>query len=163
MIKRTESTPVRLSALCPMSAKVAEFTQSKPTTTRRRRLWVASWVDYLSLLQLALYASYLIPLKFSSYGPGMAVNSRWSSSPCSSHSSMSSAIPLVPCCNIHETFNSILVGILLYNYYLCVTTDPGGVPDGWVRHGPSSMTISTYICVFRGQNSMTQKATKSRS
>ncbi|KAI0297589.1 DHHC palmitoyltransferase-domain-containing protein [Multifurca ochricompacta] len=26
---------------------------------------------------------------------------------------------------------NILVGILLYNYYLCVTTDPGGVPHGW--------------------------------
>lgn len=58
---------------------------------------------------------------------------------------------------------SVLVGILLYNYYLCVTTDPGGVPDGWVCHGPSSMMISTYVCAFRGQNLMTQKVTKSKS
>jgi hypothetical protein len=72
-----------------------------------------------------------------------------------------------PTCTVlqhsHETFKSILVGILLYNYYLCVTTDPGGVPDGWVSHGPSSMTSSTYVCAFRGQNSMTLKDMRSRS
>lgn len=28
---------------------------------------------------------------------------------------------------------SILVGLLLWNYRLCVITDPGGVPSTWVR------------------------------
>jgi hypothetical protein len=69
-----------------------------------------------------------------------------------------------PCCGIHETFcKSISVGILLYNYYLCITTDPGGVPQGWVRHEPTLMTLSAYSRSLRRQNSMTQKATKLRS
>jgi hypothetical protein len=70
------------------------------------------------------------------------------------------------CCSIHETFcKSISVGILLYNYYLCITTDPGGVPKGWVRHEPTlmTMTLSAYSRSFRRQNSMTKKATKLRS
>ena len=29
--------------------------------------------------------------------------------------------------------DSVLIGMLYWNYYLCVTTDPGRVPDGWVR------------------------------
>lgn len=29
-------------------------------------------------------------------------------------------------------FRSILVGLLLWNYFLCVVTDPGRVPDDWV-------------------------------
>ena len=58
---------------------------------------------------------------------------------------------------------SISVGILLYNYYLCITTDPGGVPKGWVRHEPTLMTLSAYSRSFRRQNSMTQGATKLRS
>ena len=28
--------------------------------------------------------------------------------------------------------SSVFVGILLWNYYLCVNTDPGRVPDDWV-------------------------------
>ncbi|KAH8993932.1 zf-DHHC-domain-containing protein [Lactarius akahatsu] len=32
--------------------------------------------------------------------------------------------------NLLIPFN-ILVGLLLYNYYLCITTDPGRVPHGW--------------------------------
>ena len=41
-------------------------------------------------------------------------------------------------------FDSILVGILLYNYYLCVTTDPGGVPHNWVRHALTSTGFFTH-------------------
>lgn len=44
------------------------------------------------------------------------------------------AIPFASCCSTHEPFESILVGILLYNYYLCITTNPGVVPQNWVRH-----------------------------
>jgi hypothetical protein len=33
-----------------------------------------------------------------------------------------------------RAFPSILVGILLYNYYLCIVTDPGVVPHNWVRN-----------------------------
>ncbi len=33
-----------------------------------------------------------------------------------------------------RAFRSILVGILLYNYYLCVVTNPGVVPNNWVRN-----------------------------
>jgi len=32
-------------------------------------------------------------------------------------------------------YYSILVGLLYWNYHLCVRTDPGGVPDGWVSFG----------------------------
>jgi hypothetical protein len=28
---------------------------------------------------------------------------------------------------------SVLVGLLLWNYFLCVNTDPGRVPEGWVN------------------------------
>jgi palmitoyltransferase ZDHHC6 len=28
---------------------------------------------------------------------------------------------------------SLFVGMLLWNYYLCVNTDPGRVPENWVR------------------------------
>lgn len=31
-----------------------------------------------------------------------------------------------------NVFCSILVGLLLWNYFLCVNTDPGRVPNGWV-------------------------------
>jgi hypothetical protein len=50
--------------------------------------WVVSWVGYSSSLQLPLYASYRIPLKYSSYGPGTAVNSQLSSLHYSYPSSM---------------------------------------------------------------------------
>lgn len=28
---------------------------------------------------------------------------------------------------------NLLVGMVFWTYYLCVTTDPGGIPKGWVR------------------------------
>ena len=28
---------------------------------------------------------------------------------------------------------NILLGLVFWNYYLCLTTDPGGVPNNWVR------------------------------
>jgi hypothetical protein len=28
---------------------------------------------------------------------------------------------------------SLIVGMIFWNYYLCVTTPPGSIPPGWVR------------------------------
>lgn len=39
------------------------------------------------------------------------------------------------------TFPSLLVGMLLWNYFLSVFTDPGGVPDGWVRNSSSPLFV----------------------
>lgn len=37
--------------------------------------------------------------------------------------------------SIHSTHQrSFLVGMLFWNYFLCVYTDPGGVPDAWASH-----------------------------
>ncbi len=55
--------------------------------------------------------------------------------------------PIIPCCSTHEPFESILVGILLYNYYLCVVTDPGVVPYSWVRHTLVSTSL-VHLCQF---------------
>lgn len=45
---------------------------------------------------------------------------------------------------------SSFVGILLWNYCLCVNTDPGTVPDTWVHTVPSCGK-STPDIVRRGQ------------
>lgn len=45
---------------------------------------------------------------------------------------------------------SSFVVILLWNYYLCVNTDPGTVPDTWARFA-SSRNKSTPDTVHRGQ------------
>ena len=37
--------------------------------------------------------------------------------------------------------SSIFVGLLLWNYFLCVFTDPGRVPTGWVRFGGQSCSL----------------------
>src|SRR6266404_1860649 len=47
--------------------------------------WSASWAESLSPLRLPLYASYPIPLKSSSFGPGTAVNSQFNCSISSFH------------------------------------------------------------------------------
>jgi hypothetical protein len=125
--------------------------------------WVVSWVEYLSLLQPPLYSSYRIPLNYLSYGPGTAVNSQLSFSPCSYLSSMIPTSPFTPCRSTHVAFPSILVGILLYNYYLCVVTDPGVVPHNWVRNALPQRAFFTYASSFRNQNSMTLMAMRSRS
>jgi hypothetical protein len=62
-----------------------------------------------------------------------------------------------------RAFPSILVGILLYNYYLCVVTDPGVVPHNWVRNALPQRAFFTYAGSFRNQNSMTLMAMRSRS
>jgi hypothetical protein len=125
--------------------------------------WVVSWVDYLLLLRRPSYSSYRIPLNFLSYGLGTAVNSRLNSWPCSFLSSTTPAIPFARCCGTHEPFESILVGILLYNYYLCITTDPGVVPHNWVRHAPPSTAFFAYADSYRNQNLTTQMGMRSRS
>lgn len=58
-------------------------------------------------------------------------------------------IPFAPCCDAHEPFESILVGILLYNYYLCVTTDPGVVPHNWVRR---ALTLNGHSLLMRAHS-----------
>jgi len=63
-----------------------------------------------------------------------------------------------------RTLRSILVGILLYNYYLCVVTDPGVAPQNWVRnHALPQQMLFTYTSSFRNQNLMTLMAMRSRS
>ena len=41
-------------------------------------------------------------------------------------------------------FCSVLLAMLLWNYYLCVTVDPGRVPPTWV----SAVTVSLHDPVF---------------
>lgn len=40
-------------------------------------------------------------------------------------------------CNLTDALCSVLLGMLLWNYYLCVMTDPGQVPRNWVRRNVS--------------------------
>src|SRR4051812_41888197 len=47
-------------------------------------------------------------------------------------------VPFKYVTNLHWDFVnpfrfSVFVGLLLWNYFLCVYTDPGHVPDGYVR------------------------------
>lgn len=139
-----------------------ELADSQQATTTRTP-WVVSWADYLSLVQRPLYASYRIPLKFLSYGLGTAVSSRLSSWLCLFPSSTTPAIIFESCCSTHEAFESILVGILLYNYYLCITTNPGVVPQNWVRHALAPVTFFVHASSFRNQNLTTQMAMRSKS
>jgi palmitoyltransferase ZDHHC6 len=37
---------------------------------------------------------------------------------------------------------SILVGLLYWNYFMSVVTDPGGVPHSWVRSSPDECVVS---------------------
>ena len=46
-----------------------------------------------------------------------------------------------------RAFRSIFVGILLYNYYLCVVTDPGTVPHNWVRNAFAKAGVP-HLCEF---------------
>ena len=138
----------------------------QPTHARRsttRSPWVVSWVVSLSFLQLPLYSSYRIPLNYLSYGPGTAVNSQLSSSPCSYPSSKIPTSPIYTVPQHSRAFLSILVGILLYNYYLCAVTDPGIVPHNWVSNAWPQWVFFTYAGSFRNQNSMTPRAMRSRN
>ena len=47
-----------------------------------------------------------------------------------------------------RAFRSILVGILLYNYYLCIVTDPGVAPHNWVRNALFATTGIVHLCEF---------------
>ncbi len=135
--------PARLARMSGRSAGLANWQR----TTTTRPPWAVSWVDYSSLLQQALYSLYRILLKFLSYGPGTAVNSLLSSSTCSYPSSTAPTGPFTPFRSTHEPLQSILVGILLYNYYLCVVTDPGDVPHSWVRYTFASTGV-VHLCPF---------------
>lgn len=42
--------------------------------------------------------------------------------------------------------SSLLVWMLLWNYYLCVNTDPGTVPDFWVRILRSFCLSQKHLC-----------------
>jgi hypothetical protein len=44
-----------------------------------------------------------------------------------------------------RAFRSILIGILLYNYYLCIVTDPGVVPHNWVRNAFAATGV-VHLC-----------------
>jgi len=67
------------------------------------------WPWYGRELSIELF-TLLVPFKYDPYEPIYAVPER------------------------SRPFRSIFVGILLYNYYLCIVTDPGIAPHNWVRN-----------------------------
>jgi len=96
-------------------------------------------------LRLLLLPSSPTPLKYLLFGHGMEGCLVLSSWHCYYHSSECPFVWRLR--RLNDNLHSILVGLLYWNYYLCVITDPGGVPNTYVRalyrvsslHGFSSL------------------------